>query len=73
MHYTTLSDRIEIRLPITTPTEKVRVKRPIYGRAPEPVACRTAPMAEGDYTTVVAFALASVRHHHDMQSVFRCL
>jgi len=47
--YTTFNDRIEIRLPITTPTGKVRVKRPAADRAPEPVACRTAPMAEYDY------------------------
>ncbi len=49
MHYTTFGDRIEITLPITTPTGKVRVKRPVPGHAPEPVACRTVPMAEGDY------------------------
>ncbi|MCD6328332.1 R.Pab1 family restriction endonuclease [bacterium] len=49
MHYTTFSDRIEITLPITTPTGKVSVKRLVPGHAPEPVACRTASMADGDY------------------------
>lgn len=49
MHYTTFTDRIEIALPITTPTGKVRVKRPAPGLAPEAVACRTVPMEKDDY------------------------
>lgn len=49
MKWTTGPSRIEIQLPITTPTGKVRVKRPKAGLAPEPVACRSKPMATGDY------------------------
>lgn len=41
--------KIIIDLPITTPTVKVRVKRPIEGFAPEPVACRSKDILENDY------------------------
>ncbi len=40
---------IIINLPITTPTGKVRVKRPVEGFAPEPVACRSKHILENDY------------------------
>lgn len=49
MEYKTSKDRIVVSLPITTPTGKVRVKRPVAGFAAEPVACRSVPMAMGDY------------------------
>jgi hypothetical protein len=49
MDWTSHADAVEIRLPITTPTCKVRVKRPHSGRAPNPVACRTQPLQAGDY------------------------
>ncbi len=41
--------KIIIDLPITTPTGKVRVKRPVEGFAPEPVACRSKEILENDY------------------------
>ena len=49
MEWRTLNGAVEFKLPITTPTGKVRVKRPRAGHAPEPVACRSKPMIAGDY------------------------
>ena len=49
MEYRTLNDQIIVSLPITTPTGKVRVKRPVAGYAAEPVACRSLPMMADDY------------------------
>lgn len=49
MNWTTGPNRIDIQLPIITPTGKVRVKRPSAGFAPEPVACRSKSMRAGDY------------------------
>ena len=49
MKYVTQDDHIIISLPITTPTGKVRVKRPVQGYAPEPVACRSVAMLQDDY------------------------
>jgi len=40
---------LRISLPITTPTGKVRVKRPVKGYASEPIACRSVPVRSGDY------------------------
>lgn len=40
---------IDVVLPITTPTGKVRVKRPVVGAAAEPVPCCSDPMTENDY------------------------
>jgi hypothetical protein len=42
-------EAIEISLPITTPTGKARVKRPVPGHAPNPVATRQVTMGEADY------------------------
>ncbi len=42
-------NKIIIDLPITTPTGKVRVKRPVEGFASEPVACRSEEILENDY------------------------
>lgn len=38
-----------VSLPITTPTGKVRVKRPVSGGESEPVACRSDNINDGDY------------------------
>jgi len=40
---------LQISLPITTPTGKVRVKRPVEGGESEPVPCRSVPMQANDY------------------------
>lgn len=42
-------DHLHVILPITTPTGKVRVKRPVPGAASEPVACRTKSIENDDY------------------------
>ncbi|MCD6501375.1 R.Pab1 family restriction endonuclease [bacterium] len=42
-------NKIIVDLPITTPTGEVRVKRPLEGFAPEPVACRSKDIDENDY------------------------
>lgn len=49
MEYSINGDQIQVSLPITTPTGKVRVKRPVAGHAANPVACRRVPLAQGDY------------------------
>jgi hypothetical protein len=49
MEYIINGNQIQVRLPITTPTGKVRVKRPVFGHAAGPVACRTVALAQGDY------------------------
>jgi hypothetical protein len=49
MEWRSTKNEIEIRLPITTPTGKVRVKRPHAERVSNPVACRSRPMAASDY------------------------
>lgn len=49
MEWRTFNGAVEFKLPITTPTGKVRVKRPCAGFAPQPVACRSKPMLEDDY------------------------
>jgi hypothetical protein len=49
MEYNVQNNRIFISLPITTPTGKTRVKRPIQGYAPEPVACRSVVMQQNDF------------------------
>ncbi len=49
MQYKTTSKSITIILPITTPTGKVRVKRPEEGLVAEPVACRSVVIRERDY------------------------
>lgn len=49
MEYIINGNQIQVILPITTPTGKVRVKRPIAGHAANPVACCTVPLAQGDY------------------------
>ena len=49
MQYRTTSQSIVISLPMTTPTGKVRVKRPLEGFAAEPVACRSVPIEIDDY------------------------
>jgi len=49
MEYTIDGVQIQVSLPITTPTGKVRVKRPVVGHAASPVACCTVPIAQGDY------------------------
>lgn len=49
MEYNVQNNRIFISLPITTPTGKTRVKRPIQGYAPEPVACRSVAMQQNDF------------------------
>ena len=49
MEYKTFKDRIVISLPITTPTGKVRVKRPIAGNAADPVFCRRVQIEAEDY------------------------
>ena len=49
MEYNIQNNRISISLPITTPTGKTRVKRPVQGYAPEPVACRSVVMQQNDF------------------------
>jgi hypothetical protein len=49
MEYTVVGDQIQVCLPITTHTGKVRVKRPVLGHAANPVASCTVPIAQGDY------------------------
>lgn len=49
MNCKTTNDSVCISLPITTPTGKVRVKRPVRGGESEPVACRSTQIHEGDY------------------------
>ncbi len=49
MKFQTVNSTIRVSLPITTPTGKVRVKRPIPGQASEPVACRSVPLAADDH------------------------
>lgn len=49
MNYKTKDSAIIITLPITTPTGKVRVKRPVPGFASNPVACRSEPIQSEDY------------------------
>jgi R.Pab1 restriction endonuclease len=41
--------QIIISLPLTTPSGKVRVKRPVAGCASNPVACRSVPIEKNDY------------------------
>jgi hypothetical protein len=43
------SGQLHVTLPITTPTGKVRVKRPVEGASSDPVACRSTPILNGDY------------------------
>lgn len=49
MEYNVQNNRIFISLPITTPTGKTRIKRPVQGYAPEPVASRSVGMQRNDY------------------------
>ena len=49
MKYETTPSTITITLPITTPTGKVRVKRPVEGFASNPVACRSELIKSEDY------------------------
>ena len=49
MRIQTVENTIRISLPITTPTGKVRVKRPVQGHESDPVACRSVPIAANDY------------------------
>lgn len=49
MEFKAQGNKITISLPITTPTGKVRVKRPIQDFLPEPVACRSKPIEDTDY------------------------
>jgi len=49
MQFSKTSNSIVVNLPITTPTGKIRVKRPSPGLAASPVACRSEPIADGDY------------------------
>lgn len=49
MDYSIANDDIRISLPITTPTGKVRVKRPVAQHASDPVACRSVPLQSEDY------------------------
>ena len=49
MEYKIDRDQIVVSLPITTPTGKIRVKRPVPDYASDPVACRSVPIAENDY------------------------
>ncbi len=49
MNFTRGASSIQILLPITTPTGKVRVKRPVAGQISQPVACRSVPMCAEDY------------------------
>lgn len=49
MEFLSQRDKITIRLPVTTPTGKVRVKRPFNDFSPEPVACRSKPIGDTDY------------------------
>jgi hypothetical protein len=49
MNYKTTASSIIITLPITMPTGKVWVKRPVQGFASNPVACRSEPINPEDY------------------------
>ena len=49
MNFSVNKEQIRISLPITTPTGKVRIKRPIRGFASEPVACRSFSIQKNDY------------------------
>lgn len=49
MQFRVEASGIRVSLPITTPTEKVRVKRPRPSLAPAPVACRSVPLEGTDY------------------------
>ncbi len=49
MEFLTQAGSIKIVLPITTPTGKVRVKRPVSGFISEPVAPRRTPIGADDY------------------------
>jgi len=49
MEYRIEDRKIRVSLPITTSKSKVRVKRPVSGHEPEPVACRSIPVRGGDY------------------------
>jgi hypothetical protein len=47
--YKTKNDRVIVTLPLTTPSGKVRVKRPVAGHVADPVASRREPLTEDDY------------------------
>jgi len=49
MEFQVQRDKIIISLPVTTPTGKVRVKRPVKNFLSEPVACRSKPIEDTDY------------------------
>jgi len=49
MEYRTNGGQIIVSLPITTPTGKIRVKRPVPGHEANPVACRSVHMEQNDY------------------------
>jgi len=44
-----IKNYIVVELPITSPTSKFRLKRPVDGFISEPVACRSAEIKENDY------------------------
>lgn len=49
MEFRVQGNKITISLPITTPTGKARVKRPVKGFLSEPVVCRSKPIEDTDY------------------------
>lgn len=49
MEFQVERDKIIISLPVTTPTGKIRVKRPVKDFLSEPVACRSKPIENTDY------------------------
>ena len=49
MEYRIQGGQIIVSLPITTPTKKIRVKRPMPGHEANPVATRSVQMEQNDY------------------------
>ena len=49
MEFESQSNAVVVRLPMTEPTGKTRVKRPQEDAESAPVASRSAPMCDGDY------------------------